>query len=44
MRKTIKHAFPMFYTLIKHGSERTQGPLYILKGFMGYKQSAVAPR
>ena len=32
--KTIKHAFSMFYTLIKHGffhqSERTLGPIYII--------------
>ena len=29
-RKTIKHAFSMFYTLIKHRSERALGPIYIL--------------
>ena len=34
-RKTIKHAFSMYYTLIKHRffdqSERAQGPIYIIK-------------
>ena len=33
-RKTLKHAFSMFYTRIKHGvfdqSERAQGPIYIM--------------
>ena len=33
-RKTIKHAFSMFYTLIKHGffdqSERAYYPIYII--------------
>ena len=32
MHKTIKHAFSMFYTLVKHGfltNHNVQGPIYI---------------
>ena len=42
MRKTIKHAFSMFYTLIKHGFMTNQSARRILSIFKTSNKTRVA--